>query len=431
METMPHKRVILIMAAFGIVAGLVVFGSPALSQTAPSFVLKFSPELPIAGERITITAAPLNFAATSTVFSWFRDGIPLPSSSGLGRDTTSILTDPNQSEAIQIKVVVNPGPEFGLQEGTIPIYTLPSQIQQEETIHNITSDFALEASDINPSPGDNVEIRVTTFAFDKNNADYRWHINGAFQKDSSGRGRTRFQIQSGPEGSVKTVRVDVTTLSGESQSKSITIQSVSVPLYWWADTTAPYWYKGKALPSLNSRISVIALASLKNPNQFSYQWKFNDGIIPTASGFGKSTFSFNASFAIEEEIGVTIKDIAGSFLKTKTIGIGPVSPSVDIYEIRPLRGVVYEKHLTDFNAPSGDSYNFLAVPFFFPKEQEKNLKYVWQLNTQSITGVFTEPWLFTLKSNAGEESFNRVGVEVAGTAKGGEKSFASFTANFK
>lgn len=417
--------------AFGVAAGLVGFGYPVFSQTAPVFLLQSSPELPVAGDEVIITATPLNFEVSSTTFAWFRDGVALAASSGLGRSTTTIFTDPTQNGVIEIKVRADPGPEFMPQEGSIAIYTLPGPAQQEETLRNISSDFTLEASDINPSPGDNVEIRVVTFAFDKNDANYQWYVNGAFQKESSGRGHTRLRISSGAEGAIKTVRVDVTTPAGDARSKSITIETVSAPLYWWADTAIPYWYKGKALPALNSRVTVAALPGARSPNQLSYQWKFNDGVIPNASGFGKETFSFTLSLPIEEEISVIIKDVAGSFSKTAAVGVGPVSPNVGIYEVRPLRGIVYEKQLTEFSASAGDSYDFEAVPFFFAKTTEKKLNYRWSFNNQEISGVFDQPQLFTLKSKSGETSSSRIEIEVFDRNKDGERTFASFQADLR
>ena len=430
MKIMPHLKKAVVLAVFSVII-LAGFHSRVFSQTAPVFLLQSSPELPVAGDEVIITATPLNFEASSTAFAWFRDGVALSASSGLGRSTTTIFTDPTQNGTVQVKAIADPGPEVTPQEGTIAIYTLPGQIQQEETLRDIASDFTLEASNISPSPGDNVEIRVTTFAFDKNNADYRWLVNGVLQKESSGRGQSRLRISSGSEGAIKSVRVDVITPAGDVRSKSIDIETVSSPLYWWADTIVPYWYKGKALPSLNSRVTVAALPNTRNPNQLSYQWKFNDGVIPNASGFGKSVFSFTMPFAVEEEIDVTIKDIAGSFSKAAAIGIGPVSPSAGIYEVRPLSGIRYEKQLTEFSAPSGESYDFLAAPFFFSKERSKNLKYAWRLNDEDIIGTFTRPWLFTLKSNAGESSLNQLNVAVEDVIKGGEKIFASLRADFQ
>ncbi|MBI2055551.1 MAG: hypothetical protein HYT42_01520, partial [Candidatus Sungbacteria bacterium] len=50
------------------------------------------------------------------------------------------------------------------------------------------------------------------------------------------------------------------------------IRAISAPLYWWADTTTPHWYKGKALPSLGSRVTVLALADVPDAGELNYRW---------------------------------------------------------------------------------------------------------------------------------------------------------------
>lgn len=412
--------------AFG--ASIMAGGMLAFAQTAPLFTLSVSPQTPSAGDQVTVTAVPLNFVASSTTFTWYRSGMRLDAVSGLGRSALTINTDPARSEIIAVRVVADPVGEYDSGERSTVIPTSfnpateqgpasPDNAQLRETLEDLTSGFSIEASERNPNPGETITLRVVTFAFDKQNATYRWYVNGALQKELSGRGQSHITLPSGTEGETKIVRVDVTTPAGVNRSKSITVRTLSADLYWWTDTAVPYWYKGKALPSLNSQVTVAALPNTANAGQLDYRWEFNASALPQSSGFGRQTFSFPLNLQVEERIDVAMKDAVGSFSKTASLRIKPFQPSVGIYALRPLRGVAYERRLSTFEAPSGEPYDFIAAPFFFPKAHEKNLNYLWTLNGKDITGAFAKPWHFVLDPSPNAPSTDRLSVRVEDRTK--------------
>lgn len=418
---MPKPNPIIPAAAFPALgaAAILVFGLAVFSQTSPIFALTVAPPLPTAGERVTITALISNFSASSTTFTWFRDGAKLDAVSGLGRSAISLATDPNQAGAIQIKVEVDPGAGFSRGSAETTVLTLPGAAGSGESATELKSGFSLELSPQNPDAGESIRAEVITFAFDRARADYQWYMNGALQKSQSGRGRFRFLTTAGGQGSKKAIRVDVTTPEGEVRSKSAVAETASLPLYWWADTAVPYWYKGKALPVLGSRVNVAALPFGRNAAQLSYQWKFNDAVLSTASGAGQQTFSLKLEFPVEEDISVTISDAGGTFEKTAATTVRPTQPSAGLYEVRTLRGMVFERQLSEFSAPAGEPYDFAAVPFFF--RSGAALSYLWSIDDELITGTFNRPWIFTLTSSAGQSSFNRIGVEILDQKKNGPR----------
>lgn len=394
---------------------LSAWGGIALSQTVPAFSLNVAPVLPLAGDTITVSVTPENFAATSTVFTWYRDDAKLAASSGLGRSSLAVPTDPATAEAFRVRVEVKPGTGFSPTEQSTLVSTLPNPARQEEAIADITSGFSLEASALSPNAGETVSVEVVTFAFDKNAANYQWYVNGALDRAQSGRGAWRMSVAAPPEGGKRTIRVDITTPSGQGRSQSLTIQTASAPLYWWTDTSVPYWYKGKALPSVGSQITMMALPSTRSTSQLSFQWQINGSIVSQSSGVGRQTFSFRLGVPIEERIEVRMRDFAETFDKSVEGGIAPVEPQVGIYEVRPLRGVVYETSLREFSAPSGEPHDFVAVPFFFPRTAD--LSYRWGLNGEKFIGAPPDPWKFILTSKAGAQSSDALSVTVEDSAR--------------
>ncbi len=401
------------------------------AETIPQFSISVSPELPYAGDKVTVSVTPQNFAATSTNFTWSRDGQKISAVSGINRPTIIINTDSSSQEIINLGVEVDPGPGFEKANQNTVIYTLPTAAGQEKVLSDLASNFSLESSGFNPQPGDIVRVEAVTYTFDRGNASFQWKVNGKLQKESSGLGKYQLLFPSGREGEPQTVSVDVTTPSGETRSKNITIRSASAHVYWWADTITPYWYKGKPLPSSSSRVTVMTLINNQTPASLNYAWQRDSSPVTSLSGFGKSTFAFTFDSRLEEEISVTMRTADGLINKMAKAAVKPVSAEVGVYEIRPDSGVSFAKGISAFRGQSGTSHDFIAVPFYFPIESLGDLGYEWSLNNRKITGEFSEPWLFTLKSDAGETYQNQVRVEVVDPRKNGERSSALLEVNLR
>ena len=416
----PLRSTARIAAAAGFIA-LVAAGyalaQTAVAPTAPVFTLSVIPQLPFAGDPVTVSAVPENFTASSTVFTWYRNGARLEAVSGLGRSSIIVPTNPEAAEVIQVRVTAAPGGNFSTAEQTVLITTVPGPAQLEQTLRTATSEFSLQATDSNPDPGQAVTVEVITFAFDKNLATYQWSVNGVRQRESSGRGQYRLALSVSREGEMRSVSVTLTTPDGTTRTKNIAIRTVSAPLYWWADTTVPYWYKGKSLPSPQSRVTVLALPNISSPGQLIYQWQFNGGILPQASGLGKSLFSFTFQFPVREQIEVTMKDAAGTFSKSAGLALAPVLPRVAIYPYAPKQGGVSRRLASEFDAASGEPHEFIAASFFFPRAEERQLAYTWNLNGKDITGEFSKPWHFVLDSNPNVSGRNSLFVRIEDRAK--------------
>lgn len=393
----------------------------------PLFTIQTEPDLPFSGAPVSATVSAANFNVSTTTFTWFRNGVKLSSSSGAGKNKLTVTSDPPPSRSVQLRVDIDPGAGFSSTTHSFTIETIAPISIPTGQLDAIKSDFDLESSSVNPNPGEAVSVTVITFAFDKQFASYRWYVNDTLQSDASGTGRFNFTLASGTEGETKRVRVDVTTPDGLSKSKSVTITVTSSPLYWWADTTIPYWYRGKSLPTLGSDIHVLALP--KTNTSLTYRWEFNNNFIQSSSGQDHNIFTYKSTFPVKEKIRVTMRNEDGSFLKRSEIGIQPSESRVNIHEVKPLSGIAFEKALGMLIGVSGRPIDFRAVPFYFPREQLLDLTYTWTLNSQTFSGTYTNPDLFTLTSNSGDSSSNSLSVGVGNPRNRGGITSQSATIN--
>lgn len=301
--------------------------------------------------------------------------------------------------------------------------TLPAASQVRDSIR-------LQASAVNPDPGTAVTISVISFAFDRSAANFQWFVNDRLQSSSSGIGRHQLTLSSGREGDVQNVRVSITTATDDFRSGEITIRTASAPLYWWADTSVPYWYTGKALPSIGSTVHVIALPNAANPDTLSYRWEFNRTLVAESSGIGRRTYSFSPHLPIEERISVLMTDPHGTYRKTAGINIRPVDPSLGIYWSSPQRGSAYQRVNDRMRATAGVQYDFDAVPFFFPVERIGALVYAWLRNGAEIQDLAV-PSRFSIPADPYASSTEAFMIRVQDPAKPARRAEAVFQVEFR
>lgn len=398
----------------------------ANAQTIPSFNIQTEP-LPIfAGDTAVVTILPNNFLAASTTFQWYVNDALNKSISGLGRNVITIKTAPQKQEIINIKVYVNPG--LGFEETTrqtliatiIPFRSTEQILKEAE---KFKADFIIITTPPDPSPGQTVHFTLQAVGFDTDRTKIQWSVND--KTELSGMGEKAFDLQTGKLGETYRVRVSVTLPDGTVNSKVTTVRINDLSYYWWTDAVVPPWYKGKILPSVRSKVTILALPEITGvtANNLVYKWSFNDGPVLHKSGFAKQTYSFTPQFqGIKEEITVRAENISGIIKKEKTILISPVSPLIQFYQLKPLEGIDYSQSFNYFEAAAGSILDFAAELFFVPKNEVSDLSLGWRLNGKDVPSRDpTSPNILTVRSETGQipEQNIQLNVEHKKTRNGG------------
>lgn len=292
-----------------------------------------------------------------------------------------------------------------------------------QAVPDLVSLSALPAS---PSPNSIVTINANTPTLNKNALFFRWTVDGEYRPDLSGDGKNSIGLTVGEVGSVTRVRLDI---SGEgSGTDSLEIPVSDLALTWFAETYAPPWYKGKALPIPASVVSVVAVpqiilgrTSLK-PEELIYKWALDDeGFI--RSGKGEQVFRIKISDYPEttHTVSVSVTDAGGRVQKEGMVFITAVRPKGVIYSVSPLGGIETRSAKSYFATDKRGLFDFTIEPFFFPVSSRKALFYGWELNRNKVAGSPTNPYLLTV--DTGKEA--KGNVEITATIKGAGGFFSS------
>jgi len=262
--------------------------------------------------------------------------------------------------------------------------TVFGQIQETDITLSLTPKY--------PAPNQNVSATLVSQAIDLDKVLISWSLNG--ETLLGGIGKKDFQFNVGSLGTTVNLSVSIDTTEGTSLQKNISIRPTETDMLWEApETYVPPFYKGKALPSSQSKIKVVALPSFVSSGEkikegnLSYIWK-KDGKSQLAySGWGKNQFIFRPSYLDPKtEIFVQVSDILGNLNSSGWIVLKTGNPKIVFYRRDPSFGTDWSQALTDGYSINPKGETVVAEPYFFSETEidSPNLSFSWFLNGQKI-----------------------------------------------
>ncbi len=252
------------------------------------------------------------------------------------------------------------------------------------------TDVSVESIPDVPGPYESVTLNLISYATDLNRLQITWFENGVSKL--SGVGKKQYSFQTKGVGEVTTIEARITA-DGSILSKRFVIKPAGVDMLWEAtDTYIPSFYRGKALPSSEGVIKIVALPHFKNgsgetaSDSVVYNWKRNYNSVTDSSGYGKNVFIFKQSYLNPvEQIGLTaIDNGTGSSVK-KNVFVKTYTPKILFYEKDPLLGIKYEKAFNEIDVADAEK-TIIAEPYFFSPGNifSSDLDFIWKINGSVI-----------------------------------------------
>lgn len=244
-----------------------------------------------------------------------------------------------------------------------------------------------------PSANQDVSVRIESYSFDLNSSEIIWALNGVIK--DKGVGKKDFDFKTGAIGTPSLIKILIKTKDGKNIEKSLLIRPAGVDIIWQANSFVPPFYKGKALYSYQSRITVVALPEFTNstgvkinPENLIYKWSKDGTVLGGISGYGKNKFSFTKLLISNpQEIEVEVSSADKNIRASGKIVIEPVEAKAVLYENNPLYGIIYEKAVANNFKMGGSEITLSVAPYFFGLEELNSgkVKYNWSMNGQNIT----------------------------------------------
>lgn len=257
-------------------------------------------------------------------------------------------------------------------------------------------DVLLSLSPQYPAPYENVVIRAEHFLVDLDRAMITWTVNGNVVQE--GIGQDNISISAGGAGETLSVTVTAEDPTGEVGTGEISFTPADIDIIWEAHTYTPPFYKGKALNTSESRITLEAIPYFKDvsgnvipSSNILFEWSTEKGTDSQASGLGRTSYELNSDrVQTNKTITVTARTFDDTqYAQDRRVFISEV-PEVYVYEQHPLLGVLFNRALTDTFLIREDApeITLRAIPYFFSTSAGGNpgMQYNWIVDGQNAPG---------------------------------------------
>lgn len=156
-------------------------------------------------------------------------------------------------------------------------------------------------------------------------------------------------------------------------------------LSWSADSYVPPSYEGKALPTRNGHVRVVAQPIKKlstDPDSLYYRWLLDGDVIGSAQGQGKETFTFQInkwpgdSYTVESQI----LDSNDTLISDKTVTIEVAEPMLLLHQENEDYSLA-----NTLQTPTNREIIVDAIPLFFNIKKIDDLNWSWQYDGQAVS----------------------------------------------
>ncbi len=286
------------------------------------------------------------------------------------------------------------------------------------------SSINVDIAPINPNPGENTTITLSSYATNLDTVNISWFVNG--KKTSADTGMKSFSIVAPSAGTETTVRAVVSMTDGDIEKKIVIRPSTLVLLWQAIDSYVPPFYKGKALPTPDSQIKVVAMPEAKNktglvnPKNLIYTWKKNYSNDATSSGYGKNALTFVNDYLEDlDTISVNAATTDGQYSSNASINITASDPKISFYKNDPALGILWNQALHNGHKIQGDEI-IVGEPYFIsPKNlTSNNLIWNWFINNNLTNNTlnYRKNWL-PIKIEGGVTGTSNIGLQIENQAE--------------
>src|SRR3990167_990636 len=140
-----------------------------------------------------------------------------------------------------------------------------------------SADILVSVAPENPSPQETVIITLKSYLANLDSVSISWTVNG--KTSAVGVGKKTFSVTAPDAGAEVRVSATIALPDGNIE-KAVVLRPAVMALLWQANNAyVPPFYKGKALPTADSQIKIVALPEIKSgsqmvsPKNMTYAWK--------------------------------------------------------------------------------------------------------------------------------------------------------------
>lgn len=276
-----------------------------------------------------------------------------------------------------------------------------------------------------PSPGDAVTVSIESFSTNLNDAQVTWYLNGSLKEQ--GRAIKSFEFTAGSVGSSQTVDITVETSNLGVVTKKVVVAPADIEIIEQSNSYTPPFYKGKALTSAESRVTLIALPNFISRNgsripasSIVFTWRRNGRVLGDESGLGRNALTTTAPRVPGEAISIEVEGrVSGESASAyKQYTLSAHSQEILLYEDNPLTGINLGKAFGSSHTLDKEEIRLVAYPFYFEVSNPNSplLSYRWSINNNEVASADNARNEIVLRSPE-ESGSSNVSISIENTKK--------------
>jgi len=275
-----------------------------------------------------------------------------------------------------------------------------------------------------PEPLQNVTVSIVSYVYDLDRARITWSVNNVEKRNEIGLKEFSFQV--GKSGQEMTIKATADVKNEGLKEAEISFTPAVVDVIYEAKAYTPPFYKGRALNPNQGTILVNAIPELikstgeKVSNQnIIFSWKKDGKVMQSASGLGKSFFSFDGTVPIRDYlIEVSVSSLEGGVSAYKQTTIKNIFPKIIFYENSPVYGIMFNKAIVNIVKMLSDEFSVIAIPYFYSVGyiNSGDLDYVWTMNGLQV-GNQAPKNSFTTRVDAPGAGSAEIGLKISNNAR--------------
>jgi hypothetical protein len=278
-----------------------------------------------------------------------------------------------------------------------------------------------------PEPMSTVEASLDAYTLNTTGATITWYLDAValpqFQNARS------IAFQSGAVGTKQIVSAAVKPVGSPAFTLKKEIAPIAVDIIVEASTYIPSFYRGRALPSADAPVRVVAIPHTgggTSPSNLTYRWEQNGSVLFGGPVRGKQTASLTVPRYYGGYISVTVLD-GEKAVAQRNVTFDAKSPELHFYEENPLRGLS-ERALTESFTLIGEETTVHGEPYFMNTTRTA-VTYDWSIDGANIQNSNSDPHIITLRKTGGAGTA-RVGLEAVSDNGIPEFVTGNFVINF-
>ena len=252
-----------------------------------------------------------------------------------------------------------------------------------------------------PEPAELVTLSLNAYTIDTNGGSIRWFIDGT--ELVSATNNRSVELLAPGAGETSKVTAQIITRTGQTIPVSYTLRPLRVDLIVEAKTLTPSFYQGRALPSTDSIVRVVALPQIANtkPQDYSYVWRLNNKVLFGGSVRGKHIADFSMPMGRDVVVGVDVIGPTGEVIASDSSVIPAVQPELYFYPDNPLRGISRTALPKIYNL-IGAEVDVRAEPYYMDEAIfSSNPLLEWSINGVAVDNPNDDQQTLTLQNGGG------------------------------